>query len=74
MGVKSTVYLTRQEAVEKYVELYMKRKGERRARAKAAALSQTELENTLERWNDECSANGEEGFENYAIVQSHDDA
>jgi hypothetical protein len=64
MGVKSTVYLTRKQAEDKFIDLYIQRKMGK-FRAKAAVLSDTELENKLERWNDE--ANDGEGFENYII-------
>jgi hypothetical protein len=70
MGVKSTVRLTREEAERRFVELYVKRK-ENKIRAKAVALSDQELEDKLERWND--AVHDGEGFENYLIVQSHDE-
>lgn len=72
MGVKSTVYLTREEAERKFVELYMQRKKlQQKARAKAVMLSDTELEDKLEIWNDE--AHDGEGFENYLIREHHSD-
>lgn len=64
MGVKSTMYLTRQQAEEKFLDLYIRLKGHK-IRAKAAKLSDQELEDKLERWNDR--ANDGEGFENYII-------
>lgn len=64
MGVKSTVTLTREEAEEKYVDLYTEM-NRRRIRAQAVAMDDKELEDVLEEWNDK--AKGGEGFENYLI-------
>lgn len=66
MGVKSTVTLTRKQAEDKFVDLFMNSPvQQRRARAFAAMHSDTELEDALELMNDE--ARGGEGFENYSI-------
>lgn len=64
MGVKSTVHLTHTEAIEKYVDLTI---GDARRilSAQAMAMSQKQLEDTLEELNDEKA--GGEGFENYII-------
>ncbi len=68
MSVKSTKDLTREQAEDKFVELYLARKDlEAKARREAAELTDKELEDTLEEWNDERA--GGEGFENYLIVE-----
>lgn len=66
MGVKSTVTLTWQEAVEKYADLKGKIK-RRKYEAKAHAMDKRKLEDEIERLNDE--VNGGEGFENYIITR-----
>lgn len=66
MGVKSTVSLTRLEAIEKYADLKAKLK-RRKHEAKAIAMGKRELEDEIERMNDE--ANDGEGYENYVIVE-----
>ena len=66
MGVKSTYSLTRRKAEDKYVELKMEsQKSQRMFRAQAVMMEDKELEDELERLNDE-NHNGE-GFENYSI-------
>jgi hypothetical protein len=70
MGVKSTKNLFRQEAEEKYVSLKLKMELEKQKRiwrAEAVAMDDTDLENVLERMNDQ--ANYGEGFENYCILK-----
>jgi len=64
MGVKSTVYLTRREAEERYVDLRFE-EIRRYLRAETVLQSNEELEIALERLND--AAKGGEGFENYTI-------
>ena len=66
MGVKSTVELTRQQAEDKFVELFLRSPlQERRARLWAQQHNDKELEDALERMND--LDKGGEGFENYTI-------
>lgn len=65
MGVKSTVHLTREAAEKKFVELFIIRKHQK-IKAKATKLSDKDLEDKLEIWNDE--AHDGEGFENYIIT------
>jgi hypothetical protein len=64
MGVKSTVRLTRREAINRYVDFrvadYI-----RFVRREAEMLTAVELEDIIERLNDK--AKGGEGFENYII-------
>ncbi len=64
MGVKSTVILGRDEAIERYVQLTLP-EAERHLRAQATLLSNKQLEDTLEVMNDERA--GGEGFENYLV-------
>lgn len=66
MGVKSTVELSRREAIERLVVIAQRRE-RRRIEAGYTALTNKELENVLEAMNDE--ENGGEGFENYSIVE-----
>lgn len=69
MGVKSTVTLNRHEAINKYVDLRLKRINvERMLEAEATAMTDKQLEDVLERLND--AANGGEGYENYIIGDS----
>lgn len=63
MSVKSTQAITRQDAEEKYRWLMM------RAHKPEASMTNTELEDELERLND--LVNGGEGFENYRIIWSN---
>lgn len=66
MGVKSTIHLTREEAVRRASDLHQKR--ERRAvEALYYGMEDSELENELERLND--GVHGGEGFENYLITK-----
>ncbi len=69
MGAKSTVDLTRQQAEDRFVELYLLRKRtEAKAREKARRLTNTELEDKLEQYNDEAlEQGGGYGLENYLI-------
>lgn len=67
MGVKSTVTLARDVAIERYVELALPN-ARRLLRAQAVALSNKQLEDTLEKMNDERA--GGEGFENYIVTGS----
>ena len=64
MGVKSTVDLSREQAIERAVMLTAK-VNYREMAAIYAALNDSELEGALENLNDE--VNGGEGFENYSI-------
>lgn len=72
MGVKSTVTLTVQEAIEKYADL----KGPTMRRLymqDALAMCVTDrpkLERKLEEMND--ATNGGEGFENYTIIDGRE--
>lgn len=64
MGVKSTVRLTREQAVQRAADL--RQKAQRLAvEASFYAMSNKELEDRLEILNDE--AHDGEGFENYLI-------
>lgn len=65
MGVKSTVQLTRQEAIEKYADLKGKSK-RRKYEAQATSMDRRELEDKLMELND--AAAGGEGYENYTIT------
>lgn len=66
MSVKSTIYLTRSQAEQRYVEHRKKQvEIERILRAEAVILSDRDLEDALEALKDrECDG---EGFENYII-------
>jgi len=64
MGVKHTVNLTYEEAVDKAVELYAKI-NRRKLAAQFYIMDNSELEEELMIMNDE--AKGGEGFENYSI-------
>ena len=64
MGVKSTVSLTRDQAIEKAVALYVE-VNQRRLRSRYTIMSDAALEDALMYLNDD--ANGGEGFENYSI-------
>lgn len=66
MGVKSTVQLTRREAIEKFADLKGKSK-RRKYEAQATSMDRRELEDKLMELND--AANGGEGFENYIIQE-----
>ena len=67
MGVKSTVQLTRQEALEKYADLKMRAPDvRRRLKAEAMGMDKRELEDELMELND--AAAGGEGYENYTIT------
>jgi hypothetical protein len=64
MGVKSTVRLTRREAIDLYVTHRLADLTPI-ARSEAIWMSDKDLEYALEKMND--SAKGGEGFENYII-------
>ncbi len=64
MGVKSTVYLTYDDAVSKAADLLMNIRREE-FEAKFRTMAKSELEDALEEMND--SLNDGEGFENYRI-------
>lgn len=64
MGVKTTVCLTRKDAIEKAADLY-ERSRRRIVEALYYAMSDEQLEVALERMND--AANGGEGLEKYLI-------
>lgn len=66
MGVKSTVTLSRQDAMEKYVELKIRADDLRhKLMVEAYAMPKRVLEDELESLND--LLNDGEGFENYLI-------
>lgn len=69
MGVKSTVRLSRQEAIDKAVYLYVE-VNKRKIAAQFHAMSDKELEVELMVMNDE--ARGGEGFENYSVYDDYD--
>lgn len=64
MGVKSTVTLSRRQAIDAIVDWELEAM-RRSLEGKNYALMDTELEDKLERLND--AAHGGEGFENYII-------
>jgi len=66
MGVKSTVVLTRKEAEDRLIDLYIQRTREF-WRNRFAEYPDDLLEKVLEAEND--FANGGEGFENYLIQE-----
>lgn len=66
MGVKSTVFLTRTEAVRKYADLKGRSK-RRKYESRALTMDTRTLADEIERLNDE--VNGGEGFENYSIEE-----
>jgi hypothetical protein len=65
MGVKSTVELSREQAVRRAADLEQKAE-RRKIKAKYWAMTDKELEDALEALND--ADLGGEGFENYTIV------
>lgn len=65
MGVKSTVTLTREEAVARYV-YFREQQNAVGLKRYAEALSDRALEDALEALNDEM--NNGQGFDNYAIT------
>lgn len=67
MGVKHTVDLTHEEAVERAVDLYAAI-NRRKIAAQFYIMDNSELETELMRMNDEYK--GGEGFENYNIRDS----
>lgn len=67
MGVKSTVTMSRDAAIERYVELALPQ-ARRLLRAQATAMSNKQLEDSIEQLNDERA--GGEGFENYIVTGS----
>lgn len=66
MGVKSTVYISRRDAEERYLDGLME-VYKRKMREDLGKLSNKRLEHLLEIFNDEAS--GGEGFANYEIVE-----
>ena len=68
MGVKSTEILTRESAEWWYVDM-KKDAMQRKLRGEAVSMTDKELEEILEKMNDE--AHGGEGFLNY-IIQEED--
>lgn len=69
MGVKSTVTLTHQEAINKAVHLYAE-VNYRKIAAQFIVMSNSELETELMLMNDK--SRGGEGFENYTISDDQD--
>ena len=70
MGVKSTQHLTRKRAEEIYAELRMEQE-RRKYMSQAALLTNMELEDEIERLNDEKYSQenaGSTGFDNYLII------
>lgn len=65
MGVKSTQYLTYEQAIDKFIYLRQKQM-ERVLKAESFSYDKRELENVLEDLND--AYHGGEGFENYIIT------
>lgn len=73
MGVKSTRDISRSHAESLYVDYSLKKRLEalkRELRAQAVVMDNEELENALERLNDE--NNDGEGFENYLIDYNYE--
>jgi hypothetical protein len=71
MGVKSTIHLSRSMAELRYVALKLEsEKLKRKYKAKAAALSDKELEDMLEKLDDENC--GGESFNNYLITDEEE--
>jgi hypothetical protein len=64
MGVKSTVKLTREAAVQRAADLHQKRE-RRLVEGLYHSMADSSLEDELERLNDD--VHGGEGFENYFI-------
>lgn len=74
MGVKSTMTISRDRAERMYVE-FKARLLDRQFRSQAVAMTDTELEDELERLNDEYYSReyGDGGgFDNYIIGEQHD--
>jgi len=72
MGVKSTYYITRQEAEDRFVRLYLETMNlESLVRDFAKSMDDKKLEDEVERLND--LANGGEGFQNYIIQYGNGD-
>lgn len=69
MGIKSTVTLSRDAAIEKYIDLSLP-SARRQLRAQATLLSNKRLEDVLEVLNDACE--GGEGFDNYIVTGRED--
>jgi len=65
MGVKSTVNLTRRQAIERMVDLHIAA-NRRKIKAFYTAMGDRQIEDEFERMNDE--AKGGEGFDNYTII------
>jgi len=65
MGVKSTIQLTRSEAEEKFIDLWMDA-NRRSIKAKAVAMENRELEDIVMQMDDQRS--GGESFNNYLII------
>lgn len=71
MGVKSTVKLSRQEAIIRAADLHEEiNRNRRRIEAIYTGMSDKDLEDALEKLNDERSRqiHGGTGFENYQII------
>ncbi|AXQ69916.1 hypothetical protein HOU03_gp352 [Caulobacter phage CcrSC] len=73
MGVKSTVRLSRQEAEERYVRLKLEDQALARSfRAEAVMMTDTQLEDVLERLNDDRYRDeygSSSGYDNYLITK-----
>lgn len=70
MSAKSTLHISRKQAEWQFIELYLERRAATAAR-KAAAMTDNEMEDTLERWNNE--RNDGESLRNYSISNSAQD-
>jgi hypothetical protein len=66
MGVKSTVHLSREEAERRYIDHIIDTVLRPRLVSQVSFLSDTELEDVIERFNDEKYESGG-GFDNYII-------
>lgn len=66
MGVKSTVHLSREEAERRYIDHIIETVLRPRLVGQVSYLSDTELEDVIERFNDE-KYHDQMGFENYII-------
>ncbi len=75
MGIKSTMKISRGRAERMYAE-FRARELERQFRAQAVAMNNVELEDELERLNDEYYQReygyGSTGFDNYIIEGGND--
>lgn len=71
MGVKSTTVLKREAAEDLYLSLKAEQKT-RKWKAQAVKMTDSQLEDELERLNDATYADGS-GYDNYVISEYEDD-